>query len=254
MIKKVLAKIIADFKKEYSALKQEYLKSLKLNYEYFKYAQKQTLKISPDDIKKLFNNYADHFEDHLVNALNYQSPQIICRMLKEAAPYACFQSVVDLGCGTGLMGQYLKTHFKVGQLIGIDFAAEMLKIAQKKQIYDELIENNVLNFTENISKNNDLIVMTDTLVYIKAQELDQLFANIYQVTADNGLFGFDFEVWEGKQDFYLSRTGRSVYHNDYIVKKLKKFNFLPVLNLKETIRYEFGEPALGSYIIARSIK
>src|SRR6266849_992700 len=45
---------------------------------------------------------------------------------------------VDLGCGTGRVGMWLKEH-GVSRLDGVDISSEMLDRAAAKQIYDRLI-------------------------------------------------------------------------------------------------------------------
>ena len=53
-------------------------------------------------------------------------------------------TVLDLGCGTGLMGQYLRDN--AAQLIGIDLSAAMLEEARNKQIYDALVEGDIVEY------------------------------------------------------------------------------------------------------------
>jgi len=47
--------------------------------------------------------------------------------------------VLDLGCGTGLLGGLLRKRAPVASLLGTDLSAGMLKEAQKKQYYDAMV-------------------------------------------------------------------------------------------------------------------
>lgn len=91
----------------------------------------------------LFDSYADQFDDHLVNTLGYQTPQLLMELLLQAAAGAgssssgCrWQRCVDLGCGTGLMAPLLRSH--VGWLEGVDLSAGMVHKARERGLYDVL--------------------------------------------------------------------------------------------------------------------
>lgn len=80
--------------------------------------------------KKLFDNYADHFEEHLLSSLKYQVPSIIKEKLKFLNLSKSFK-VLDLGCGTGLIGTTLIDIFS--DFIGVDISSKMIEEAEKKR-------------------------------------------------------------------------------------------------------------------------
>lgn len=47
--------------------------------------------------------------------------------------------VLDLGCGTGLVGEILNEKFKFNNLVGLDASEDMLEKAKEKGIYSKLI-------------------------------------------------------------------------------------------------------------------
>ena len=53
--------------------------------------------------------------------------------------------LLDLGCGTGLLGQTLKEKFGFGNLVGLDVSEDMLEKAKEKGIYNKLICSFVSN-------------------------------------------------------------------------------------------------------------
>jgi predicted TPR repeat methyltransferase len=59
-------------------------------------------------VARLFDDYAPRFETHLTGTLFYRGPALIGEALSTAAPGRRFHSALDLGCGTGLMGQALR--------------------------------------------------------------------------------------------------------------------------------------------------
>ena len=77
--------------------------------------------------------------------------------------------ILDLGCGTGLSGAWLKDYAK--SLVGIDISEEMVGMARKKDLYDHLYVNSIHNYLTNkktITKHNsyDLIVAAEVFSYI----------------------------------------------------------------------------------------
>ena len=65
-------------------------------------------------------------------------------------------SIVDLGCGTGLFGMEIKQF--CNHLEGIDLSEKMLYQAMKKDIYNKLIKEDILNYLSNASLNFDYFV------------------------------------------------------------------------------------------------
>lgn len=58
----------------------------------------------PAFVETLFDQYADHFDDHLLGALDYAVPEIIAQEAREYYSPANPVRILDLGCGTGLAG------------------------------------------------------------------------------------------------------------------------------------------------------
>ena len=57
-------------------------------------------------VKDLFDNYSNNFEKSLVNNLKY-SAQLIAKTLLEIKNLG---NVIDMGCGTGLIGKEIKQY------------------------------------------------------------------------------------------------------------------------------------------------
>src|SRR4051812_41753050 len=68
-------------------------------------------------VQTLFDSYADGFEEHLVQVLHYGAPAILAQGL----PQREWGAALDLGCGTGLMGERLRPHVRF--LVGVDISA-----------------------------------------------------------------------------------------------------------------------------------
>jgi predicted TPR repeat methyltransferase len=93
-------------------------------------------------VSSLFDGYAKTFESSLVGKLNYETPTIIANLLRSLISSVNLNyDILDLGCGTGLAGEALIDLEKT--LVGIDLSKEMLKIAEAKNIYNRLIQDEI---------------------------------------------------------------------------------------------------------------
>jgi len=81
-------------------------------------------------VQGVFDNFADNFENHLVNILKYKVPDILNSLLRKHLPENSSLDIIDLGCGTGLMGERLSDIS--GHITGVDISCNMLDYARKK--------------------------------------------------------------------------------------------------------------------------
>ena len=93
---------------------------------------------SPEEAIDLYRDWAGSYDQHLEGGLRYVAPKVIAQMLSAAEPDHTVR-VLDVGCGTGLVGVCLS---KLGfsHLDGVDFSSEMLEEARRKDVYRELIQ------------------------------------------------------------------------------------------------------------------
>src|SRR5262249_29701645 len=76
--------------------------------------------------RRTFDEHAPRFEESL-ERLDYRGPQLLLAAVTAAAERtgrACFRSMLDLGCGTGLAGAAFRG--AVDRLSGVDLSAAML--------------------------------------------------------------------------------------------------------------------------------
>ena len=117
-------------------------------------------------VETLFDHYAETFEEMLVGKLDYRLPEFLEQMIRKARP-GRFRLALDLGCGTGLMGERLRPI--VDRLEGIDISASMLKKARAKGIYDTLTKAD-LQAIFPLGRKADLVTSADVLIYVGALE------------------------------------------------------------------------------------
>jgi SAM-dependent methyltransferase len=93
-------------------------------------------------------------------------------------------SVLDLACGTGRIGQWLRGQ-GVGRLDGLDFTPAMLAKARARGVYDRLLEGDV-RATGLPDASYDLAMMV--LADEHLDELGRLYREVARITASGGRF------------------------------------------------------------------
>lgn len=199
-------------------------------------------------ITSLFDNYAENFDHELMDALQYKVPEAIYHYAGLYLLDRWNLTIVDLGCGTGLCGRYFRP--RALNLIGVDLSSEMLKIARKKHIYDELIQQDMVEVLTKWDQQIDLITAADSFVYVG--DLNPLFKNIYSALAKDGLLIFTLEK-DLTQNFQLHRSGRYSHHENYIKQLAEQYQFtlIELVNLK--LREEKGKPVEGWLVVLQKL-
>jgi predicted TPR repeat methyltransferase len=191
-------------------------------------------------VARLFDDYAWRFDKHLIKNLGYRAPALIAEALSAVAPGRRFASALDLGCGTGLMGEPLRA--RADRLAGVDLSAAMIAKALERSVYDELIIGDAVAPMRERPNALDLIVAADALVYIG--DLAPLFAAIVTALTSDGLFAFSVETCEG-DGFRLEPTMRFSHSRSYIETTAREATLRPLLIQSASTRREAGVNAPG---------
>jgi|GEM_PF-4135193 len=168
-----------------------------------------------DYVRELFDQYADRFDSHLTDGLRYRTPTALAGAISRTRPTARrFERVLDLGCGTGLMGAALRQRVALGHLTGVDVSGGMLAKLIEKGGYDAAVEADIDGFLERDQARYDLIVAADVLVYFGA--LERVLAGARRVLAPGGVMAVSVEQADGSAPYALGRQGRYAHRRDYV--------------------------------------
>ncbi|OGT36910.1 MAG: hypothetical protein A3F11_09025 [Gammaproteobacteria bacterium RIFCSPHIGHO2_12_FULL_37_14] len=209
--------------------------------------EKHLSTLPADFVSSLFDSYADHYDVHLTNILQYELPQRIYQWIVELTGKAYQEwNILDLGCGTGLCGKLFKTN--TNYLIGVDLSKKMLAIAAEKSMYDELILSDVLSFLSEQHHSYDLIIAGDVLGYLG--DLSMLFSGVLRALKFAGLFVFSAEISE-QEGYHVTSFGRFVYSKQYLDQLIIQ-NQLAIMRYElVTLRIENNVPVLGHLYMIR---
>lgn len=198
-------------------------------------------------ITHLFDQYAPYYDRHLMEALEYDAPQKMFQAVQLEYLYLPEKQwkIVDLGCGTGLCGTLFKPFAR--KLIGVDLSKNMLAVARQKQIYDELIADDVTQALPQFSK-CDLILAADVFTYIG--DLELTFKNAANALISNGLFIFTVEKTYEKP-FLLQTSIRYAHSKEYLESLIAAHAFDVMQFDNIVLRKQKNEPVEGYLVFLK---
>lgn len=203
-------------------------------------------------VRQVFDEYADRFDDHLLGQLGYRTPEHLARWLFAEAPSDSAWRVLDLGCGTGLVGQHI--HERCEELIGVDLSGRMLEKARERGGYTRLDQADVLTqMQQEATHHFDVIVSADVFVYIG--KLDDLMPEARRILKPGGLMAFSVESMDSshiqptaediQRGHRLDSTGRYSHTQDHLLELASAHGFSVVRQEEVKLREENHRPVIG---------
>lgn len=201
-------------------------------------------------VEALFDQYAPQFEEALVDRLGYRVPDLLddlvnAEMVKLGIER--FARALDLGCGTGLMGQRLRA--KTAYLEGIDVSAAMIAETARKGIYDNLQKAELVAALTGRRADADLVTAADVLIYCGA--IQPVLAALVPALQPGGLAAFSLEAHDGPEPVFLRPSLRYAHGVDATREALILAG-LEILRFETAVlRLDRGAPITGMLIVVR---
>jgi len=228
--------------------------AVKYNYSREGYAEYLLSALKPNNglkpmpknfVADLFDNYADSFDQHLINTLKYEAPNKLLGLLNLSINNKF--EILDIGCGTGLMGKLLKPY--ASRIVGVDLSKEMLARAELTGAYDKLVAEEISEFLNNCNDEFDLVISSDVFIYIG--ELSNIFISLSRLIKAGGLFCFSLEKSDSSEFVLSPRTLRYSHAKEYIQKLASLHNFKIEHFLESPIRQENDVEVEGYYFLLK---
>jgi len=149
---------------------------------------------SDEESQALYRDWAKTYDKTMLDGLHYQSPRLVAARLADFMP-ARDSAVLDIGCGTGLVGRELAARgFMV--VDGIDISPEMMAVAREQGGYRDLVcaDLNARLPLADGAYQGAICCGTFTSGHVRANCLDE----IVRVLAAGAPFAFTvkLQVWE----------------------------------------------------------
>ena len=234
-------------------------------------------KLSDDYVAGLFDGYSDRFEKELVKNLGYRGHTILADTINRHWNKSRAEGdvvVLDLGVGTGLLGQLLRERIGLGDdaacissenigegkviIRGVDLSSRMVEISQtrtvnKVSVYDTVEVGDAIGFLQSMGSSSiDIITASDVFIYVGA--LDEVFREASRVLKDGGLVGFTIETppneKKGSEDgLMLLQSGRFGHSKSYVKDVADKAGLTLVEWKEEILRKQGNNDVEGAAVL-----
>jgi predicted TPR repeat methyltransferase len=196
-----------------------------------------------------FDQFAEHFDASL-ERLQYAAPVLISDALANAIPPNDRGSdVLDIGCGTGLLGRLLRPGAR--RLTGVDLSKRMLEKARARGVYDELHEGELVAYLRAHPASFDVVTCADTFVYFGA--LEEALGACAAALRPDGILAFTLEVAPAgsTEKFRLHGHGRYSHTESYVRACLASAGFATFQLERGVLRKEGGADVHGHVVLAK---
>lgn len=194
-------------------------------------------------IYELFEGIALDYDEVNLYELGYQGHEMPRRLLDARLPRNDYR-MLDLGCGTGLVG--VQMHELADVIIGVDVSESMLDIssmrldAMQSRVYNDLFQGDVVAYMQQETQQMDIILAQNVLPYLGAPEA--FMAEAKRLLIAEGYLTFSIDpLQEGGMD--LNRQWGTFEHSEAYIRSVAEANGLTVV---EVVPFEkfIGKPAL----------
>ncbi len=200
-------------------------------------------RIADSAVREAFESVASRYDQMVLHELDYRAHQHLRTLaLRVLGRLVRRQSILDLGCGTGLAGQCFKDMAICGRLDGVDLSPGMVEKARRRQVYDQLV---VADFERVLAESDvsyDLIVSADALVYLG--DLAPTFAGVARGLKRGGLFLFTCEAKDG-EGWELTEANRFRHSVSYLRAEAARAGLSWLDFMECTPRSERGKAVAG---------
>lgn len=207
-------------------------------------------------VERLFDDYAQQFDEHLVAALQYDAPQRLAALLRPMRLPGDTWRALDLGCGTGLCGQALQGLVSV--IDGVDLSASMLERARASAVYRQLVHADIHDHLGVVQASTyDLVIAADVLIYIG--DIERLMALARRALRPGGLFALTAESRQASlpgvaddRGYHLHDHARYAHSSAYLEQQARQAGFECLVMQEQALRREQQRVVPALYVLLRA--
>ncbi|MET0998581.1 MAG: class I SAM-dependent methyltransferase [Marmoricola sp.] len=136
----------------------------------------------PREVADRYDEWAKGYDDDLAS-WSYQAPTVVAETVISRHPEA--ESVLDVGCGTGLVGRALRAQGFTGQILGLDISQASLDIAEQGGAYDSLEQADLQQRLPVADDSVDAVVCVGVMTYLP--DVEAVWREFARVARPGGL-------------------------------------------------------------------
>ncbi|MBL6856478.1 MAG: methyltransferase domain-containing protein [Rhodobacteraceae bacterium] len=176
--------------------------------------------------KVLYDEWAVNYDRDLIEKYGYLAPKITVNRFNAFLPNR-ESSIVDVGCGTGLVGKELANQ-GFSNIDGYDISPEMLKIALLSKVYKKLKEIDLNKRSKQITNPYDALICVGSFGYGALGP--EAIKNLVELVISGGLICLfinsePFESQNYKQ--YITKFEKQAL---WSIKSIEEYNYMSKLD------------------------
>lgn len=161
-------------------------------------------------------------------------------------------SMLDLGCGTGLLGQMLISRGLNLIIDGVDISSEMLEVCKQKSCYRKLFCSDIISFLQDASHEYQIIAASSVIPFFVPRQLSLFSRLVSSKLQDDGFLVFTFDTC---QNNYVVNDKLFCEHSTKLIKEIFLTNFLAVnISIIDYSRSERSTPVSGAICVCTNNK
>jgi predicted TPR repeat methyltransferase len=219
------------------------LETAKQNRFYVQLALRQVSRIDARALRETFDDISPRFDALMVDKLQYrghlQLRAMADRVIAQPTPPL---AILDLGCGTGLVGEAFKDIAAGGRLDGLDLAPRMIEAARARGVYDDFVLGDLETVLAEPGRRYNLILSADTMVYLG--DLAPTFAGVMNRLAPGGFYIFAVESKTG-EGWEQTPANRFRHSQSYLRAEAARAGLSFIDTMETVLRLEADEPVPG---------
>jgi predicted TPR repeat methyltransferase len=197
----------------------------------------------PAYMRGLFDDFSSHYDDTMLEKLKYRAHLHVRELAERVLPRLTPPwRILDLGCGTGLVGEAFKDLAAGGRLDGIDIAPRMIEAARSRAIYDELILGDLETVLHEPGPAYELVLAADTMIYLG--DLAPTFSGVAKRLEPEGFYIFAAES-AAEGEWQQTQAHRFRHSVAYLKAEAERAGLALVDTLECTLRHEASVPVPG---------
>ena len=235
----------------------------------------------PGYVEMLFDSYASTYNEHMVDKLLYQVPHVLVEeIMRETQELSqqdfvfpnAFIRLLDLGCGTGLVGKLWKEQTAVATtptatyIVGVDMSSSMLEMSPSG-VFNRMVHSTIDEYFESIRAREesdgierkifDFVTVGDVFGYIGNVE-SVLRGASHVLRESSGRLLFTVETSDsdfGPRGYRLDvKTSRFTHDVLHLRKLIKKVGLIIRKERAITLRYQMRMPVKGMLFVCEKME
>ena len=208
----------------------------------------KTLKNDPVPLQVIeedYDNLADNYESYIEEQQKYNSPELLTKMLAEHVEDLNEPMALDIGCGTGLVGFYLRQAVAIKSLVGIDISKRMLVLAEELEIENRVVYNDIeyCDFNQFRPTKDKYNIITACMSLVYSNDLSKFLKLLEKIIAKQAILGLVLLKSDNDAVIFDYKQGCFSFGLEYLEAVFKKHKWT-IIEQKEIKLFANGAKGL----------